>query len=91
MVHVQSRAVSTANVPVPPVDVKDEGELVRLMAHLSAVGAVTDVSVWVHEPHAALAASSPRICETNCVRIGNPRRVMHSSRQLDEQAQLGGR
>jgi hypothetical protein len=41
--HVQSRAVEIVSAPLPPVAVNADGELLAVTAHLSAVGAVTEV------------------------------------------------
>ena len=46
--QVQSRAVTIVRAPCPPAAANVAGALVAVIAHRSAVGAVTDVSALVH-------------------------------------------
>jgi len=79
-VQVQSRAVDTATVPLPPVDVNVDADVVALTSHRldDAVGAVTEVSVDVHAESVAAAPTASRIRE----HISNvPADLMHAARQ----------
>ena len=54
--HVQSREVAMASDPWPPDAANDEGALLTLTWHLSAVGAVSDVDVLLHAREMAAPA-----------------------------------
>jgi hypothetical protein len=46
--HPQSRAAEMVRVPVPPLAVNEELELVAVIWHLLALGAATEVDAAVH-------------------------------------------
>jgi hypothetical protein len=55
--HVQSRDVAIASDPWPPAAAKDDGEVLTLTWHLSAVGDVSDVVVLLQANETAAPAS----------------------------------
>ena len=81
---MQSRAVVTLTVPVPPVAVNDDVEFVTETWHRSDVGAVVDVSAELQErwKPAAIVIRSPAKRNGPRMRYSDRQRLMHAARQL---------
>ena len=82
MVHGQSRSVATFTVPVPPVAVNVEDELLTVIPHRVALGALATLVVL--EVQAAARGNAENTIASRkiprCMRY-DPRRLMHAARQ----------